>query len=195
MRERRDCMLAGICRAHDVDHLEFSQGQRVGDERAVAAPRHGLRAHDCRRFLPRPVRQLHERRGEISCLHVIRKTSEGRVLPRGVNGIPFRLSQAAESRHVNISNPSSSQRFGKGFFVVLWIVAGAGDSANVGNLLDAVRIEHFDKGVDGVRRVSHRVYCLGHAAATNQISRHLIVAHREGSDPFPSPDFRCDNFR
>src|SRR5690606_37297426 len=66
----------GGARTHDVRDGDAAHGERVGDERAVAAPGDRLGAHDGDLFTAGEVDQFVERRGKLRRLHVVGKAAE-----------------------------------------------------------------------------------------------------------------------
>src|SRR5512147_2359144 len=90
----------------------------------MTAPRHRFGAHQ---YDPLPVRQLDqfvEALLEFRRLHVIRKTPKGSIAPGWVKRIALRMTQAAQSRYVNVSQAGFLQRGWQGSLVELWVVPG-----------------------------------------------------------------------
>src|ERR1051325_10310113 len=69
----------------DVAHLPAARGERVGDERAVAAPRHRLRAHDRSFLLGREAFQLRDPSAKLLRLHVVGVAAKTQVAPAEID--------------------------------------------------------------------------------------------------------------
>ena len=89
--------------AHDVLGADSTNQQSISDERAMTAPRHRFSAHQDDPVLVRQTNQFFEALRKLGRLHVIGITSKGGISPAHVGRIPFRMTQAAESRRMNIS--------------------------------------------------------------------------------------------
>ncbi len=136
--------------AHDVHDRDPAHGQRIGDERTVAAPGHGFGAHDRGLSLAGRLHQLEQPFLEIRCLHIIREPPEGRVLPSRVQGVFLRVAKAAEGRHVEIIDSRGLQAFRQRLAVELGIMPRLRDGAYIDHLLDAVGPEHCQEPVEGM---------------------------------------------
>src|SRR5690242_14250465 len=67
-----------------VSHVHASYGERVGDQRAMAPPRHCLGTHDRRGRLRRTCDQTLEPFREFAAFHVVCVSTEAGVAPGGV---------------------------------------------------------------------------------------------------------------
>ena len=88
---------------HDVLRGDSPNQQGIGDERAMTTPRHRFGTHDCDPFLLGQLDQFFEALLKFRRLHVIRITSKGGISPAHIKRIARRMTQAAQSRHVNVS--------------------------------------------------------------------------------------------
>src|SRR5690606_16802868 len=86
----------GGARTHDVRDGDAAHGERVGDERAVAAPGDRLSAHDGDLFTTGEVDQFVERRGKLRRLHVVGKAAERGVAPSSVGRVGSRPPEPAQ---------------------------------------------------------------------------------------------------
>lgn len=138
-------MWVATCRRHDVFDGVAANGQRIGDKRAMAAPRDGFSAHDGASFRLGEVFETRERGGEFRRLHVVGVAAETGILPAGVYGMRARMAQAAEFWQMRVCDSDAAKRCGKGVAIELRIVARARNGANVHEALDAVGFEECDK--------------------------------------------------
>ena len=89
---------------HDVLGAESTNQQGIGDERAMTAPWHRFGAHDCDPFLLSQPDQFFEALLKFWRLHVIRVTPKRGISPAHIGRIALRMTQPAQSRHVNIAH-------------------------------------------------------------------------------------------
>jgi threonine dehydrogenase-like Zn-dependent dehydrogenase len=88
---------------HDVLDADSANQQGIGDERTMTAPRHRFSTHQDDSALVRQADQFFEALRKLGRLHVIGVTSKGGISPAHVVRIALRMTQAAESRQVNVS--------------------------------------------------------------------------------------------
>ena len=95
-------------RPHTARNLTYGYApgeKRIGDQRSVTAPGHGLRAHQddllARRPLDTPVQAVAERRR----LHVVGIPPEAPISPARVPGVTSGVAQSSEAWQVAIVNP------------------------------------------------------------------------------------------
>lgn len=99
--------------AHNVVHMPASDGQRVGNQGAVAAPGKRLSAHD-RGFLTMSTFfKLGQPRLKGRSHHIIGKATERGVAPANVRGIFRRMAQAAKRFEVVIRKTDGMEGTGK----------------------------------------------------------------------------------
>ena len=149
-------MRAGIGVRQDLDHRDAAYHERIGHQRAVTAPRHGLRAHDRNALRTARGDELFERVGKGRSLHVVRKAAKALVTPAGVGGVLPSAAQAAKRRHGQIVDSARGQRIGQGVGVELRVVARARDGADVGEPFDPIGPEQAEKPINRQRRVADR---------------------------------------
>ena len=77
--------------------------QGICDERTMTAPRHRFSAHQDDSVLVHQVDHFFEALRKLGRLHIIRITSKGSIPPAHVVRIALRMTKAAKSRHVNVS--------------------------------------------------------------------------------------------
>ena len=87
---------------HDVLGADSTNQQGISDERTMTAPRHRFGAHQDDSLLVRQLHQLVEALRKLGRLHVVGITSKGGISPARVGRIALSMTQAAESRRVNI---------------------------------------------------------------------------------------------
>lgn len=75
-RERRQLVEVGAQGSHNVSDSMAAHTECVRDERTVATPGDGLRAHNGAGFMSGIFFQAGERRGEFASLHVIGKAAK-----------------------------------------------------------------------------------------------------------------------
>jgi len=88
---------------HDILGADSANQQGIGDERAMTAPWHRFGAHQCDPVLVRQPDQFFEALLKFWCLHVIRVTPKGGISPAHIERIALRMTQAAQSRQVNVA--------------------------------------------------------------------------------------------
>ena len=88
---------------HDVLGADSTNQQGIGDERAMTAPWHRFGAHDCDPFLLSQPDQFFEALFKFWRLHVIRVTPKGGISPTHIERIALPMTQAAQSRQVNVA--------------------------------------------------------------------------------------------
>jgi len=143
---------AGGC--EDVLDLDPAGGQGVGDQRAVASPGDGFRAHDQRGRAGGEFDETGKSLAEGRGLHVIGIAAKAGVLPAGVDGILAGVAESPEPRQMDVLDATLVQRIGELILAELRIAARFGDGADVDEPPDAVRLEHFEELLDGERGVS-----------------------------------------
>jgi hypothetical protein len=82
--ERCEPMRLQTLRTGDLASGHAVRGQGVGDQRTVAAPRHGLGAHERDAVGPRQLEEAPEFGIEVRRLHVVGVAAEREVAPAGV---------------------------------------------------------------------------------------------------------------
>ena len=87
---------------HDVLGANSANGQCVADERAMTAPGHRFRAHQCDPVFFRELNQFFDLLLEFRRLHVIGVASKRCIPPTGIERVALCMPQTAETRHVNI---------------------------------------------------------------------------------------------
>ena len=96
-RKRRVGMEFPAGGAENVFDLDAACGQSVGDQRAVAPPGDGFRAHDHRGVRGGEIDEPGQILVEGRSLHVIRVAPKTGILPAGVDGILAGVPKSAES--------------------------------------------------------------------------------------------------
>jgi hypothetical protein len=150
--------------ALDVEDSPSGHRQRVGDQRAVASPRHRLGTHDGRGAPGRELLETREARGEALALHVVRIPSKGRVAPAEIDGVGTRVAQPAQRLHVPIAYLDGVERARERRAVELRIVTRPGNGAHVDHLLHSVSAEQLHELPRGARGVPDRVESAHRAA-------------------------------
>ena len=89
-------------RADDLEDLDTTEKQRVGDQRAVAAPGHGLGAHDGHRVAGGQLQQDLDPGAEGIARHVVGVATEAQVPPAGVDRIRPRLAESTQLGKVRV---------------------------------------------------------------------------------------------
>jgi len=155
-RKGRERMNLAAGSTHDVLSTDSPDQQGVGDERTMAAPGHRLSAHQCNPILLRQPDQFAEALLKFRRQHVIRETPEGGVAPAQADRIAFRMTQAAESRQVNVFHSSFLQCAGQRSLVELRIVPGPRHRAHIDDKRYSVRLEQADEFLERARGMANR---------------------------------------
>jgi hypothetical protein len=129
----------------DLAHLDTSGQQRVGDQRPMATPQHGFRAHQHHALVFRESNTPIQTVRELRRLHVIGIATEAGVAPRGVRRVRSRMAQATQSRQVPIVNPRAMQSRRQSAATELRIVTRSRNRAHVDHALDPMRLEQSDE--------------------------------------------------
>ena len=103
LRERGESVRLSASFAHDVVHANSTNQQCVANERAMTAPRHGFRAHQCDPLPNGQVNDFVEISLEFRRLHVIGVTAKGGISPPNIHRIALGVAQTAKAGHVNVS--------------------------------------------------------------------------------------------
>src|SRR5271170_6974256 len=146
-------MVLGARRTHNSQYADAANDERVRHERAMAAPRHGLGAHESGGAVRSEPDGAVKRVYELRRLHVVRETAETRIAPAEVNRIAFRVTQALKIFEVNVTNPGRAQRRCERIGVELRIAAGFRNRTDVHDLLDAMQVKYLDEFADRARGV------------------------------------------
>jgi hypothetical protein len=155
-REWRECVQLTLRAAHDVFDGDFAGDERVGNQRAMAAPGNRFRAHDGATLPSRELDEFRERRIEFRSLHVIRVSTKAIVPPSRIDGTFFRVTQAAELFSVNVSNMSLTQRILERIGIELRITPRTRDRSDINNALHAVRVEQSEELIERPGGVADR---------------------------------------
>ena len=158
-------MFLGLRAADDVQHANISRNQGVGYQRTVAAPGHGFRAHENKTFLASQFDGLLQTRDKIRSLHVVGIPSKTCIAPAKVRGIGARMAQPAQLLQVNVTDLAAMELLRERFAVELRIVPGLGNGANVGDLLDTVRLKQLKKFADRMCGMADRIDAFDGVAA------------------------------
>ncbi len=161
-REGCELVKIGAGGGHDVSNGMAADGERVGDERAMAAPRNSFGAHDGAEFCagsPASAGKFFEARessGKFRSLHVVGETAKAGIVPSCVDGIGAGAAQTAEFWQMRVGDARGANGSGELVAIELRIVARFGDGADVDEALDIVRVEESEKFVDGMVAVANR---------------------------------------
>lgn len=158
-RERRELLRSRRRRAHDVQNLNATNYQSVGNKRAMASPGYGLRAHQnawpYSRELYRPIYASRKFWG----FHVIGKPAKAGIVPAQILGARPCVTQASQLFHLDIGDAALSQGWSKRFSIELRIVPRAWNGADIDHAFHSIRAQQFDKLVERPRRVADRKNC------------------------------------
>jgi hypothetical protein len=163
--------------AQDVDDRDASSGQRVGDQRSMAAPGHGFSAHDDGWSRGRERYQSFQVLAKLSGLHVVGVATERGIAPGRVDRVRSRPPEATEPGKMFVADSRIAKAGPQSFLTKLRVVSGLGDSADVDQLLDSVRLENADELLDGMRRMPDGVN------RGERFDTHVPKLTREGSQP------------
>ena len=91
-----------VALAENIFDRNASREQRIADQRTVAAPGHGLGAHDRGRLFGRTFQKSRQPRLKLLGLHVIRVAAKRQVRPGSIPRIFRGVPQASEVFEVEI---------------------------------------------------------------------------------------------
>ncbi len=155
-------LAAGIQAFEDSGlQVTAENAERIGDQRAMAAPRHRLRAHDRDTFSTACARKRLHRFREGGRLHVIGISAEAFVAPAGVRGALAAVAQAAERGHGQVFDPAVLQCVGQGIRVELRVVTGPRHRADIRQRFYSAGVKEAEEAVDGQRGMTDREYRSG----------------------------------
>src|SRR5216684_237095 len=109
---------------------------------------HRFRAHDGRAFLGRQVQQSREGGAKFVGGHVIGVTAKGSVAPAEIDGIFFRVAEAAETFHVQVLDSLLVQGSGKRVGIELRNAPRFGNGTDINEPLNAMSRERGEKFLD-----------------------------------------------
>ena len=128
--------------------------QRVRYQRTMAAPRHGLGAHDDSLLARSELHQPLKSGFELRRLHVIGEPPERGVMPSSVLRVRACMAQPSQLLHVGIGDARKPQCLRQRVAIELRVVARARDSPHIHKVFHAVGLEQFDEGVERSRRMA-----------------------------------------
>jgi len=124
----------------------------------MAAPRHGLGAHQYDALPLYPIDKVRQTCREFRGLHVVGKTAKRLVSPTPIRRIRARAPEAAQTYSVRIADAGGLKRHTKRVAVKLRIVARARYGTHVNKTVHRVGFEHIDKRFQGPRGMPHGQY-------------------------------------
>jgi hypothetical protein len=127
--------------ACDFSHFNTSGQQRIRDQGTMTAPGHGFRAHNRRLLPPRKFYEIGQILPELGCLHIVGEAAEAGVTPGGIDGIPPRMPESTQSRHIPVMKPDGMQCRRQCSAVELRIVSRTRDRAYIDQPFHTVRFE------------------------------------------------------
>ena len=127
--------------ADDVLRANAAHEEGISDERTMATPRDGFRAHDRASFLFGESDQSLKPVLKFRSLHIVGEASERSVVPTEVHRIAPRMAQAAQLAQMDVANSPSAQLRGKCLPIELRIVARTRNGAHVNDALNFVRAQ------------------------------------------------------
>lgn len=134
--------------AGNLTHRDSPDEQGVRDERPVAAPWNGLRAHQHdRRVLGEPDTPI-QASAERRRLHVVGIPAEAGIAPAAVRRVRPRVTQPAQTGQMGIPHSDVTQGTGEPVTIELRIVTRSWNGANVDDPIDIVGGEQTDELVD-----------------------------------------------
>lgn len=153
---QRMCVYAPL--AQDMSNPGAAGHQCVRNQLPMAAPRHRLRAHQCRCSRLCRVQHLPERRLEAGAVHVIGICTKAFVPPEQVVRRPFARPPPAQIRQVRVPDPQAAQRSTQIFSIELRLPARAWKTANVQDQVDSGRTQQCGEFIERPGRVPDREY-------------------------------------
>jgi hypothetical protein len=147
-----------------VPNRYLAHKKGISEQPAVTPPPHSLGAHDRGGSQGAEGDQVVERLSERGCFHVVGITAETGVPPRRIFGVRSRFSHPAKRWKVAVFESMGSEEVFERGGVVLGVAPGTRETADVGQLLDAMSLEQLQKDFGWMDRVTNRVnYGRAHA--------------------------------
>ncbi len=122
-RKLRQPMFVCLDRRNDMPDIPAVRNQRIGDQRAMAAPRDSLGAHDRRPPVRAIGHQLFKGFLEFVCLHIVGIASKAGVPPSVVDRILPSFSKTPKRRHMERAETGFLQALSQPILIELWIVS------------------------------------------------------------------------
>lgn len=135
---RVELVRIGTVRAQDMQNLDASDDQGVGDEAAMAAPGDRFGAEDDGGMRRGAAHQALEGGGELRGLHVVGVAAEGLDPPGGMLGVGARGAPAAEVGLVEVVDAGPGEGRRQGFARELRMAPRGGIAPDVDEPADAV---------------------------------------------------------
>jgi hypothetical protein len=155
-REWRECVGLATRAAHDVLDADFADDERIRNQRAMAAPRNRFRAHDGTTLRSRELDEFREGRVKFWSLHIVRVSAKTVVAPARIDGIFFRVPQAAELFSVDVSDVSLTQGILERLRIELRIPPRARNRSDNNYAFHSVGIEQSEEFIERPGRVADR---------------------------------------
>jgi hypothetical protein len=152
-------MLRHATGPHDVQHPYAPRLQRIGDQRAMAAPPHGLRAHQCGALFGRQYHELLERGGERRRLHIVGIASERGISPGRVGGVGAWPAPSTERSEPPILRARFEHSVPQRFLIVLRVASRSRETADVSDELDTIFRQQIKEDLDWTRGMTDRPDC------------------------------------
>jgi hypothetical protein len=142
--ERSQFVGVGSC-VENVKDWQFSRDDRIGDQRAMTAPRHCLGAHDDGGLEPGESDEIVQRILKLARLHVVGVGAEAGILPESVARVAPPPAATAQRWHVcvapaGVDNRSLELRPGE-----VRVSRGCGKGANIDQMRRAFSCKQSEK--------------------------------------------------
>ena len=135
-------------RTGDFANLDAPRQQGVCNQRAMAAPRNSLGAHQYDPLVACERDASIQAVLEGASLHVVRIAAKAGIPPPRVRRVPSGVASSAQSSHVTVCDPRARQRRRQSILSELWVVARARDRPHVDQVLDVVSLQQVYEIID-----------------------------------------------
>ena len=139
----------------------------------MAAPRHGLGAHDGHRLDVADFNQSLQALFEFGRLHIIGEPAEGEIAPTGVERILTGMAKSPKLRKVSVADVCAEQGRAQLIAIELGIVTGAWNRP------------HIDQPADAVLLPGDIVMALGNSSELEVLETLLEAADEPSAAPAP----------
>src|SRR6185437_5501912 len=170
----------------DLQHLPAAHAQRIGDQRAMAPPRHRLGAHHRGPLRPRRFLQLGQRPRERFRLHVIRIAAEAGILPTGILRIGPRVPQSPKPRPRLVLDAGLPQARRQLLAAELRVRPRFRNRPHIRHQLDPLPLQQPEELLNRPRRVPNRPNRLHGPPATSRIEPPPCPASPPQTPPAPA---------
>jgi hypothetical protein len=152
-------MLRHATGPHDMQYTYAPRFQRIGDQRAMAAPPHRLRAHQCGALFGHQCHEFLERGTEQWRLHMVSIASERCISPGCVAGVGARPAPSTERGEPPILRARFEHCVPQRVLIVLRVASRSRKTADVRDELDTIFRQQIKEDFDWTGGMTDRPDC------------------------------------